>query len=422
MGQLELIYQDLWARAERITQKEMPPNTGIEDYEKYKTVAKNLKNQSISTFKRHLTDQRVKFIQNKEMFKPIDYIIPLREILFNLIEKNVKFIQVNSPENSNFLNGWNEFRTKYALFNLLDVNKIIEHIDKYLSSLQNEIEKACPSSIYENFLASNVMWSLLKETLLVDIDFLKTPVAFLIGLCNPEDKFLTISAEHLLEANNFLVDKFLGNLPWVLNAIEEKLKPFTALPQNSTLNYSKILLERISYFRELYLPKISSLHLQNYQSCSPQKTNLLNSLINLKNEWSQDYEEVGATIYARIRDGIHFSSLETTSAPRTNFLSNEGILDMLKAHQSDLYEVREARKKGESIPQENEFLVLLDHPANCKSLEDSIKFHEVLHQCDALLQTYLYENIDHLNIISTNINNWYSGLSNPYKKKDSTNT
>ena len=416
MSQLELIYKDLENRSAREAQRTMGVPTVEDDLDAYKTMVLNFKTQYIKAFKQHLNDHQVKFVQYKDMFKPMDYIIPLGEILFSLIEKNVKFILVNSPENSTFLDEWNKFRMDYALNRLLDVKRILKHLERFLVALEKGIKQSCPPSIYKDFLASNGVWKLLKETLSVDVDFLRTPVSFLTGLCKIEDKSLKVSAEYLFEANNFFVDKCLENLPWVLNKIEKILKPFENLPQDEMLNFSKILLERIKHFKEFYLPKISSLYLQDNKPCSAEQAKFLASLKKLKKEWSQEFEEEGVEISERKQDDTYFTRL-IVSKPTTNFLSHENILKMLSILQDNIGAAHEKKRQGKPIAKGEEYLDLLDNPRNAQFMQHSIGFHKALHVCDALLQTYFYENVNQLDKISTNIYKWYSNLSDPLKRK-----
>ena len=364
-------------------------------------------------FNKKLRNEVANFNPNKNLFKSIDYICPLRDVLFNLIEKIVRLCLINSPENTPLIEKWNKFREAFALLSYKKDGNLTAKLKQYLIVFQEEVKRSAPPSIHEEVTAFDPAFDLLNKALSRELDFLKVPLAYLTSL-EKKDR-LEISVEHLITANNFLVDKCLQDLPWVLDNIERRLNLFKDCKQDRVMIFSKVLLSKITNFRQKYLLQIPYLSLKDIRSSANIKIDFLKDLFKEIQAWKEENYGVDFFLGIQNENYLLIHRNHTDAVYSESFYPCAMTLKLLKQCEEDAASI--INLKNEQVPKEKQCLMPGLNRTNLEHLRKSIQFHEFIIGCDIYLQTYFYTPIRQLVLISSTIHDWFQNLPPAYQRR-----
>lgn len=354
--------------------------------------------KALENFESNLAFLSQQIKKNTEI-KPHNYLFRMSQLLGDLIENNVKFFDGLCPDNKSFLKSYDKFKTRFAIFRYKNDSKINELIFEYLQLLQQVIKDYSPINQDEVINGFEIFQKIIST----DVDVLE---ASLGTLCGMGEGKITLSAEHVLTANNILVSKCLENIPWVLDSVEEKLRPFSTLPQDPTMNFAANLLEKIVHFRKNILPKIPFLSLNDLSSC--QKKHL--ETVRLIEKELQKWTAINPC------GEIHIIS-DSSKTPEPlirfvygnkkacrSFANHENFLNGTKNYAARLMMSKAAQKIDDPLlPYTNERN--LQNIAVCQS------FHTALLECHMLLDAYFFFYLQALTSISANLNQWFISLN-----------
>lgn len=345
-----------------------------------------------------------KQIKKNPVTEPHNYIFRMSHLLVDLIENYMKYFDGLCPDNKNFIKSYDKFRIRFAIFRYKNDSKINDLIFEYLQLLQKATKHYSP--IKKEQEASDGL-EVFQKIISTDIDVLE---ASLGTLCGMGEGNITISAEHVLAANNILVGKCLENIPWVLNIVEEKLRPFSTLPQDPTMNFAANLLEKIARFRKNILPKIPFLSLNDLSSCKKKHIETVRLIEKEIQKWTAI--NLSGEIHV-ISDSPKNSNPLTkfvygNKKPSISFANHETFLNATRIYASRLIQSKEAQMADDPLlPYTNE--KNLENIAECQS------FHTALLECHMLLDAYFFFYLQALTSISSNLNQWFISLSSKEK-------
>ena len=342
--------------------------------------AEKVSSKAVEHFRKNIEHFSTKF-KSLDCFQPSEYYLKLHNIVIYKIQKIVNLYLLNSPKSIKFEESWNKFRSTYAQLRYNNSPQLINHLREYHQFLIDEIKQNSPSPEFSESLEKE--WKFLEKIVQTDIDLLEVPLATLKGFSD----LMNISIEHLFETQQRLFTTCLQTFPWVLALVEEKLRPFASLPQNSGTNFSQALLKKISAFKNNLLPKFIYLNFDKETTYSCQTENYINQLqedsltwlsSKVPSPWSiKDEPEKGLTIIRNVNE-----------APPC-FKERESILTPLKKVLKEKEDLKALVDQNISLSEDEEDGLPFINETNISNLKQAIAFFEVIQECHVLLDSYL---------------------------------
>lgn len=339
----------------------------------------------------------------KKHCRPIDYNLDMQELILSFVEKHVASYVKNNPDHEEFNHKWEEFRLLFAKLRHGKDPLLLAEVKQYLNYIRKELQQINKHIPNNQFVFENHTWEVFEKILTKDVDLLDVPAAVLAGISayggNPT---LETCAPYLRDANNQMLERFLGNIEWVLKYSEDKLSPFAELPQNGTMNFAKDLLAILDEFKKNFLPKLSSLYLNEYSS-SKDKKDLIS---NLHQFIFHNFTNFNAAKVRKFRenDDFRFKLVNLEGDFSQNLGFSYDTLPILKKRYN---KIKRRIEESDADPYATE--------NNLRELGAAIEFHQALNDVAVVLATYVKMPLLSFYRVSLRMNLWYEALSSEDK-------
>lgn len=342
----------------------------------------------------------------KKYCRPFDYHAEFQELILSFVEKHVASYVKNNPNHEEFNRKWEEFRFLFAKLRHGKNQLLLAEVKEYLTYIRKELKQINKQMPAKQVILEEQAWEVFEKIISKDVDLLDVPAAALAGISEySENPTIETCAPYLREANNQMLERFLGNIEWVLKYSEDRLKPFAELPQNGTMNFAKDLLAILDEFKKNYLPKLSSLYLKEYSSSDDKKEfvfNLCNFIVsNFSNTNSAEIIEF------RENDDFKIKLVDRYGNFKQNFGFSYDTLPILQKYYDGMKRSMEELDTKKFDPYATE--------KNCQELKTAIEFHQALNDVAVVLATYIKMPFFSFVMVTLKMNLWHQALSEEEK-------
>lgn len=357
--------------------------------------------KAIGTFQNNVKDVSNSYGEFlRQHCKPIDFHYRLRSLIYSFIEKNVNLYLINNPDNEECNKKWDEFRVLYSRLSSTAENPtvLLSEIKVYLNYIREELCKIDHLKSKNQIKIDNQTWQVFEAILLKDINLLEVPVSILAGIsaCVNSPTILT-TIPYILASANHSLERTMANLSWVLTYCEERIRPFTYLPQDEMTNYSQALLDKIDHFKKKFVSRLPSLYLKD---CSFPVDDSKNH--------HREYHDYFKSFFfedpkfrlegTRIQDTYIYKLVETDKTPfKPNFCPSIDKLNFLKEIHDEIKIRLDKLSLGESVD-DRSFKYKIDaclvNQYNCDQLRTAFDFLQMTAEVGHVLAILLLRPLD----------------------------